>query len=67
LECGNLVRLDDWLFVERLDTGTRVRARMAWRETGKSGSFSVGLEFLDSEDFWGLSWTDPASAPSPSA
>ena len=62
LECRNLVRPDDWLFVERLDTGTRVRARMAWRETRKSGSFCVGLEFLDSENFWGLSWTNPAPA-----
>jgi len=60
LECNNLVRPDDWLWVERLDTGTRVRARLAWRETGKSGSFSVGLEFLDSENFWGLTWPDPA-------
>jgi len=35
---------------------------MAWRETGKSGSFCVGLEFLDSENFWGLPWNDPAPA-----
>ncbi|HKM88991.1 MAG TPA: hypothetical protein VJX29_00140 [Candidatus Acidoferrales bacterium] len=62
LECKNLVRPDDWLFVERLDTGSRARARMAWRGPGKSGSFCVGLEFLDSENFWGLSWTDPVPA-----
>ena len=60
LECKNLVRPDDWLFVERLDTGSRARARMAWRSPGKAGSFCVGLEFLDAENFWGLNWTDPA-------
>jgi len=64
LECKNLVRADDWLFVERLDTGTRARARMAWRSPGKSGSFCVGLEFLDSENFWGLSWTNSEPARS---
>jgi len=62
LECKNLVRPEDWLFVERLDTGSRARARMAWRTTGKSGLFSVGLEFLDCDNFWGVSWTDLALA-----
>lgn len=64
LECKNLVRPEDWLLVERLDTGRRARARMAWRTTGKSGSFCVGLEFLDSDNFWDLVWTDPAPARS---
>jgi hypothetical protein len=62
VECKNLVRPDDWLYIERLDTGSRARARMAWRTPGKSGSFCVGLEFLDSQNFWGLAWND--SVPS---
>jgi hypothetical protein len=62
LECKNLVRPEDWLLVERLDTGSRARARMAWRTTGKSGLFCVGLEFIDSDNFWGLTWADPAPA-----
>jgi len=59
------VRPEDWLFVERLDTGTRARARMAWRGPAKAGHFAIGLEFLDSENFWGLNWKDfnPASLP----
>jgi len=64
-ECEHLVRPEDWLFVERLDTGTRARARMAWRAPAKAGHFAIGLEFLDSENFWGLNWKDfnPASLP----
>ena len=57
-ECAHLVRPEDWLFVERVDTGIRARARMAWREPAKGGHFMVGLEFVDSENFWGLKWAD---------
>lgn len=58
LECTHLVRPGDWLQVERMDTGVRTRARMAWRGPAKGGHFTLGLEFLDFENFWTLSWTD---------
>jgi len=56
LECEHLVKPEDWLAIVREDTGRRVRARMAWRGPAKAGYFAVGLEFVDSENFWGLSW-----------
>ena len=66
-ECAHFVRPEDWLVVERLDTGARARARMAWRAPAKAGHFSVALEFLDTDNFWGLNWQErpaPASLPS---
>jgi len=61
VECKNLVKPEDWLLVERLDTGSRAHARMAWRAPAKSGAFSVGLEILDADNFWGLTWPDPGA------
>lgn len=58
LECQHLVKPEDWLSIERVDTGRRVRARLAWRGPAPGGQFSVGLEFLDADNFWGLSWHD---------
>src|SRR5262249_28878870 len=49
LECEHLVRPEDWLLVERLDTGKRTRARMAWRGPAKAGHFTLGLELVDYE------------------
>ena len=57
-ECAHLVRPEDWLFVERVDTGIRTRARMAWRGPAKGGRFMLGLEFTDYDNFWGLNWAD---------
>jgi len=57
LECEHLVRAEDWLFVERMDTGRRARARMAWRGAAARGHFAVALEFVDADNFWELSWS----------
>jgi hypothetical protein len=68
LECSHLVRPEDWLFVERVDTGRRVRARMAWRGPTTGGHFPVALEFLDADNFWELSWAEhPSSSSGPAA
>ena len=60
LECAHLVKPEDWLFVERVDNGTKARARMAWRGPAAAGHFEVALEFLDADNFWGMSWTENA-------
>jgi len=57
-ECAHLVRPEDWLLVERLDTGRRAKARLAWRGHAKAGHFTLGLEFVESDNFWGLNWAD---------
>ena len=58
LECAHLVRPEDWLSLERVDTGRKVRARMAWRGPTTGGYFPVAVEFLDAENFWELSWAE---------
>jgi len=68
LECSHLVRPEDWLVVERVDTGRRVRARMAWRGPTTAGNFPVALEFLDVDNFWELSWAErPSGSSGPAA
>jgi hypothetical protein len=57
LECEHIVRPEDWLFVERVDTGSRTRARMAWRGSVAGGRLAVALEFPDADNFWELNWT----------
>jgi len=68
LECEHIVRPEDWLFVERVDTGSRARARVAWRGSAAGGRLPVALEFVDVDNFWGLSWTGRApGSPGPAA
>lgn len=56
VECEHIVRPGDWLYVERMDTGSRTRARLAWRGSVAAGRLPVALEFLDAENFWEMSW-----------
>jgi hypothetical protein len=67
LECEHLVKADDWLTVERLDTGRKARARMAWRGPMRGRHFSVAVEFVDEQNFWELSWGDRAAGSANSA
>jgi len=62
LECEHIVRPEDWLFVERVDTGSRARARLAWRGSVVGGRLPVALEFVDVENFWDVTWTGRSSA-----
>ena len=61
--CEHLARAEDRLFLERPDTGCRARIRMVWRRPEKLGRFAMGVELLNSDNFWGANWTaweDPA-------
>jgi len=60
LECHHLVRTEDWLSVELVDTGRRARARMAWRGPLRGRAFPVALEFVDVDNFWERSWAEDA-------
>ncbi|HUJ40607.1 MAG TPA: PilZ domain-containing protein [Candidatus Acidoferrales bacterium] len=62
LECAHLVRPEDWLSLERLDTGRKVRARMAWRGRMAGFSYPVAVEFLDADNFWEQSWGEDGSS-----
>ena len=58
LECVHLVRPEDWLCVQRLDTGRKARVRMAWRGPVTGRAFPVAVEFVDAENFWERSWAE---------
>jgi hypothetical protein len=47
------------IWIEKPGNKLRTLARVAWVKKGESSQFLIGLEILDSEDFWGL-------APAPS-
>ncbi len=59
LECKQSVKPGDELFVEHLDSGRSVKARLVWGWRARSGTFVVGLEFLNSDNFWELDWSEP--------
>ncbi len=63
LECQHTMKPDDVLVVEHLDSGRSVNARLAWSWRARSGTFVVGLEFVDRKNFWELTWDEPAETP----
>ena len=60
--CAHPVEKGDILQVKRNKTGREARARVAWCQR-KNGRSEIGIEFLDSENFWeiGRSAANPAS------
>ena len=59
LECRQTIRPGDVLLVEHLASGRSAHARVVWSWKSRSGSFVVGLEFTDCDNFWDLDWSDP--------
>ncbi|GEM_PF-798326 len=57
LECGNPIELGDSLILTRLDSKAEVRARVAWRQPKPGGRCEIGLEFLHTDNFWGIDWS----------
>jgi len=56
LECRHSVDAGDTLLLTRLDTGDQARARVAWGKQNDAGRFEIGIELLNSENFWGFEW-----------
>ena len=56
VECGHEVEVGDALLLERTDRHAQVRARVAWRQPKPGDRFEIGLEFLQSENFWDIDW-----------
>ena len=60
--CGALVRsqhsaeLDQRLRVLRPDEGRQARARVAWCPPERETNPLLAVEFIDSDNFWGLDW-----------
>jgi hypothetical protein len=54
LEIRQALRMAQSITLERFDTGRCARGRVVWiKQTGPE-KFTVGVEILDAEDFWGL-------------
>lgn len=51
------VAVNEMLTVVRPDRGRAVHARVAWIHKTATQTADVGIEFLDSENFWELDWT----------
>jgi hypothetical protein len=56
LDCENHVEAGDSLHLTRLDTGSQIRARVAWSKKSESGRTEIGIELLNCENYWDLEW-----------
>lgn len=56
VECSHPVEAGDALYLERQDRPDKVRARVAWRQPKLEDRWEIGLEFLQSENFWDMDW-----------
>jgi hypothetical protein len=60
--CGALVRsqhsaeIDHQLKVQRPSEGTEAKARVAWRPPERESNPVLAVEFINSDNFWGLDW-----------
>jgi len=59
LECEHPVKMEETLLVVRMDTGRQAHAQVVWRWRRVGGTQEIGIEFLDSENFWDLDSGSP--------
>jgi len=55
-KCEHPVEIDEMVHVVRTDTGRAADARVAWLLSRGDGPRAIGIEFLDTDNFWGLDW-----------
>jgi len=58
LRCGHTAKQGEAVHLVRLDTGQEVQARVAWQRPAENDGLRIGIEFVDSENFWGLDWAE---------
>lgn len=56
LQCSHPTKPGEAVQLERLDTGQKVNARVAWHRSSESAGIRIGVEFVNCENFWGLDW-----------
>jgi antitoxin component HigA of HigAB toxin-antitoxin module len=56
MRCKHAAKAGDTLHVIRADTGEKALARVAWQRPLGNEDIRIGLEFISSENFWGLDW-----------
>jgi hypothetical protein len=54
VEIGQPFQVKQVITLERGDTGKRARAKVVWVKKKTAKAFTVGLEILDQDDFWGV-------------
>ncbi len=56
MRCKHAAKAGETLNVIRADTGEKVMARVAWQRPLDNEDIRIGVEFVSSENFWGLDW-----------
>ena len=71
--CRHLASPESIVVIVRRDTGRRAKARVRYSRYNPDGKRELGVEFIDSDNFWGLDWnssepgdSQPERAGSPS-
>ncbi len=59
LRCRHFVEADRILVMVRKDNGRRVNARVRYCRYNPDGRRELGIEFIGSDNFWGLDWNRP--------
>jgi hypothetical protein len=56
VRCKHAAKAGETLHVIRADTGEQTLARVAWQRPSDRDELRIGVEFVSSENFWGLDW-----------
>jgi hypothetical protein len=56
LKCDRPTKPGDAVVLERLDTGQKVNARVAWHRSEDKSGIRIGIEFVGCDNFWGIDW-----------
>jgi hypothetical protein len=56
LQCRHSIGAGDTVVIVRKDNGRRANARVSYCQYDAEGRREVGIEFLSSDNFWGVDW-----------
>jgi hypothetical protein len=56
VRCKHAAKAGETIHVIRVDTGEKALARIAWQRPLGKDEMRIGVEFVASENFWGLDW-----------
>jgi hypothetical protein len=56
LRCRHLVSAENIVIIVRQDTGRRAKGRVRYSRYNPDGKRELGIEFIDSDNFWDLDW-----------
>ncbi len=62
LVCHRPVKPGEPLQFQRIDTGEKAQARVAWQTPLGEEGVRMAVEFVGCDNFWGLDWTEAAKA-----